>query len=187
MLLLLASSTIIVAIAFGVSFYFAFISTGSAIAMQVPALSPVVSKLKSLLLFNTFGLVVIIMGSLYIFNRLATTRLFTDLEKVQKEMIKISEGHLPARRSVKAEGPFVGFESAFGIMLSGIKEKESYELTQLGECLEYIESQDHLKLETYIKKLIKQKREYLNTSNLNGEKMDSDIRKKADEVFVQPS
>ncbi|MCD6379551.1 hypothetical protein J7M07_03800 [bacterium] len=187
MLLLLTSSTVIVAIAFGVSFYFAFISTGSAIATQIPALSPVVSKLKNLLIFDTFGLVIIIIGSIYIFNRLTTTRFFTGLEMIQKEMVKISKGHLPSRKSTKAEGPFVGFETAFSIMLSSIREKESNELAQLGEYLEYIESQDYLKLKSCIKKLIIQKREYLNTSNLKIEKMGSGVQQKTDEIFVQPS
>ena len=186
-LLLITSSTIVVAIAFGVSFYFAFISTGSAIATHVPALSPIVTKLKNLLLIDTFGLVAIIIASLYFFNRLTTTRLFSGLGIVQKEMINISEGHLPARKSSKSDGAFAEFESAFSIMLSSIKEKESFELTQLEEYLGHIESNDHLKLKNSIKELIKRKREYLNSGKSSSGKAETDIQNKTEEIFVQPS
>ncbi len=186
-LLLIISSTLVVAAAFGFSFYFAFISTGSAIARQLPELSPVVSKLKSLLLFNTFGLITIIILSLYVLSRLATSKLFGELGTVQKKMITISEGRLPARKNVNANGAFVGFESAFSVMLSKIKEKESDELAQLEEYLEYLEAQDHSKLKTSIQELIKHKREYLDTSKAGKEKKDPSIQNKSDEVFVQPS
>jgi hypothetical protein len=186
MLLLIISSTLVVAAAFGFSFYFAFISTGSAIARQLPELSPVVSKLKNLLLFNTFGLITIILLSLYVLSRLATAKLFGGLGTVQKNMIIISEGRLPARKNVKTDGTFAGFESSFSIMLSKIREKESDELAQLEEYLKYLETEDHSKLKSSIKELINLKKNYLNTSRAGEEKQDPDIQNESDEVFVQP-
>ena len=45
--IIIGLSTLVVAAAFGISFYFAFISNSSAISRQIPELEPVVDQLKS--------------------------------------------------------------------------------------------------------------------------------------------
>ncbi|MDZ7859815.1 MAG: hypothetical protein U5O15_03965 [Candidatus Krumholzibacteriota bacterium] len=160
-LLLITSSTVVVAVAFGVSFYFAFIATGSAMARQVPELLPIVSKLKNLLLFNTFGVIGIILLSLYIFNRITMARFFNTLILIRRKMTEIADGPLPSKSDLNTKGPFRGTESSFRSMLSKIEERESGELEKLEEINGYLESKDYINLETSINNLINRKRNYL--------------------------
>ncbi|HMA75822.1 MAG TPA: hypothetical protein VKO43_00775 [Candidatus Krumholzibacteriaceae bacterium] len=184
-LILITSSTVVVAVAFGVSFYFAFIATGSAMSRQAPELLPIVSKLKDLLLFNTFGVIGIILLSLYIFNRITTSKYFDTLIQIRRKMKEIAHGPLPSKSDLNTKGPFGETESSFRFMLSKIEEKEARELEKLEEINGYLESEDYINLETSINNLINRKRNYL-SGRKEAEKIQGKVSSNSsDRVFLQ--
>lgn len=165
---LITLSTLTVAIAFGLSFYFAFISSTSAISGQIPELEPVVSKMKSLLLVNTFGLVAIIIASLFILNRITVSRLFSPLGTLNRDMKEISEGRFPKSAKKKAPGSFNTLSFSFHQMLSAIRKRESEDIGRLKDSLDLLRSNRHAEAAEIMEQMIFDKNGYL-TGKESGE------------------
>ena len=95
--LLVLASTIVVALAFGISFYYALVSNEAAIAKQIPELEVVVKKLKSLLIVNTVGFAAVIIASFFALSAIVTSRMFRPLGFIQKDLMTIADGGLPRK------------------------------------------------------------------------------------------
>lgn len=134
MIVLLGTSS--VALAFGLSFYFALVSSHTAVARQYPDLAPVVDRLKDLLVINTFGFVAIVIASFWILTRLVTGRMFSGLGAVMSDMRRASENKLPHPQESRAEGPFGDFSRQWEILLSTLRENEEREIAILRKSLE---------------------------------------------------
>jgi len=163
-LLLIAASTMVVAISFGASFYFAFISSGSSISSQIPELEPVVSKMKSLLMVNTFGLIAVIVASIFVLNRITVWRIFEPLEKIQKSILEVSGGNLPSHDLKESGASFRMTTSALSRMLSSLREREKNEIGHLNDCLDHIEAGRKFKAAQIVENLISEKTGYLEGS-----------------------
>jgi methyl-accepting chemotaxis protein len=186
-LIVIALSTLVVAAAFGISFYFAFISSGSAIARQIPQLTPVVEKLKSQLLINTFGLVIIIVASVFFLNRLIVNRIFSNLGRVGSGMHEISEGILPERGGIDPEEGFNSVVSSYNTMLSGLRRKEAREIDKLEECLRISGPSGSADLEKAISELIVRKKGSLNSELRNKREEEKSQNENNRGIFLQPS
>jgi len=184
---MICMSTLVVAAAFGVSFYFAFISSGSAIAQQIPQLSQVVEKLKSQLLFNTFGLVAVIIASIFILNRLIVRRIFGNIGRIGKSLNEIAEGKLPERGGIDPEAGFEEISSACNFMLSKLRQKEAEELKQLERCLEISGAGSNKELQVILKSMISSKKKSLEGGEPSDKREKNSQNEKNDGVFLQPS
>jgi len=134
LLVLLGSAS--VALAFGMSFYFALVSNQTAVARQFPELAPIVDRLKSLLVINTFGFVGIVIVSFWALSRLVTARMFYPLGSMMKDMRQLSENRLPQTTEHHAEGPFGDLSRQWGILLSTVRENEEREIEMLKKSLD---------------------------------------------------
>jgi hypothetical protein len=134
LLVLLASAS--VALAFGLSFYFALVSNQTAVARQFPELASIVERLKSLLVVNTFGFVAIVIASFWVLSRLVSARIFIPLGSIMKEMRQASENRLPQSHERPSGGAFGDFSRQWGIVLSTIRENEEREIELLKKSLE---------------------------------------------------
>ena len=128
----------VVALAFGLSFYYGFVSTESAIANHVPELMSVASKLKSILMINTVGFVAIIIASFYILSMIFTHRMFRPLGLVNGNLKAISDGRLPDEVERLEEGVFCDLQNRMKSALDIIREKEKKELDELNICIKYL-------------------------------------------------
>ncbi len=183
-LLLIAASTTVVAISFGASFYFAFISSGSSISGQIPELEPVVSKMKSLLMVNTFGLIAVIVASVFVLNRITVWRIFEPLEIVQKSVLKVSDGNLPQLEKKELGASFRMTTSAVSRMLSSLREREKSEIETLNACLDHIKEGKGADAAAGVQELIGKKIEYLEGSKSRGGKNKKKIEKKQPEEMT---
>ena len=183
--LLLLTSTIVVALVFGLSFYFALVSNESAIASKVPELETVVSKLKNLLIINTVIFAVIIVASFYALSALITSRMFSALNKVQEGLFAISDGKLPIKETNIDHGPFSGMGSAFSEAVDYIRGKELKELTDLKEMLKLApEPRSSKDLRTVLEEYITRKSAFLDTPPGGG--TDKQGTAESDSIFMQP-
>ncbi|MFO7915199.1 MAG: hypothetical protein R6U43_05855 [Candidatus Krumholzibacteriales bacterium] len=187
--LMIGLSTLVVAAAFGLSFYFAFISNSSAIARQIPELAPVVDQLKSHLLMNTFGLLVIIIASILLLNKLIANRVFNNIGRIGKSMNEIAGGSLPERGSIDPNEGFSYISSAHNMMLSGLRKKEASEIERLGKCLEMSASGKNQELQELLGKMVKNKKIFLGIeSGAEAEDKAGDSQnEKKDGIFLQPN
>ncbi len=133
-------SSITVALAFGLSFYFALVWNQSAISGRYPELLPVVSKLKGLLVLNTFGFTVIIIASFIVLSHLVTSRIFKPLGKLQKDITTIARNRMPHISSEEAHGPFAGLERSFASAVSVLYERELKDIKTLEKSHKVISS-----------------------------------------------
>lgn len=134
--LIMLISSASVALAFGMSFYFALVSNQTAIARQFPELSPIVERLKSLLVVNTFGFVAVVIASFWVLSRLVTRRMFTPLGSIMKEMRRASENKLPQQQESHGEGPFGDFARQWEILLKTLRENEEHDVDALRKSIE---------------------------------------------------
>lgn len=159
--LLVILSAASVAIAFGASFYFALVSSQTAVARQFPELAPIVERLRSLLVLNTFGLVAVVIASFWILSRLVTARNFSTLGSVMKEMRNVSENRLPHPRESRGEGPFGDFARQWSILLSSLRESEEREIDSLDRALRSIGGPTSGESESLLRGLLERKRRRL--------------------------
>ena len=124
-----------VALAFGISFYFALVSSQTAVAMQFPELAPVVSKLKSLLVVNTIGFVVIVIASFWVLSRLITSKMFVSLGVVMAGLRRAAENRYPETASSTETGPFGEFEATWNTVLQDTRSREKHEIEVLERSL----------------------------------------------------
>jgi hypothetical protein len=184
--LLVFMSTLVVALAFGLSFYFALIANESAISKQIPELEAVVSKLKNLLTINTVGFVAILIGSFYLLSQLITARMFRPLGFIQKDLMSIADGTIPKLGATEKMGAFTNFNSAFRSALFGMRERENKEIEELKSCIDLLSRPSGIsEAKTRIDGIIKAKGAALGI--VEGEKEDTgtDIDE-SDPLFMQP-
>lgn len=184
--ILLLASTLIVAIAFGLSFYFSLISSEAAIVKQIPELESVYGKMKSMLIINTFAVILIIVASLYILSILVTTNLFRPVGSAQKGLISLANNSLPYISELgSGQGPFSDFNKNLAEAVENIREKQSIEIEKLKQCLALLSANDNREAGRKLEKLIQEKSSYLGTyKNVEGDSADNSPEK---DVFMQPS
>jgi hypothetical protein len=129
-----------VALAFGISFYFALISSQTAVASQFPELEPIVEKLKGMLVLSTAGFAAIVIASFWILTRLISSKMFAPLGIVMAGLRKAAENRYPETAEPTETGPFGEFESIWNLVVSEARERERREIEILGRCLDSISS-----------------------------------------------
>jgi hypothetical protein len=133
-LLVLLSSTA-VALAFGISFYFALVSSETAVTTQFPELAPIVSKLKTILAVNTVGVVAVIVASFWILSRMVTSKMFTALGRVMSGLRRAAENRYPEVPDKSGSGPFSDFESIWNTVVRETRSREKREIEILEKTL----------------------------------------------------
>ena len=136
--LLVLCSALTVALAFGMSFYFALVYNSSAVSSQFPELLPIVSKLKNLLIINTFVFSLIIIGSFYLLSVLVTKRIFQPVESIHKNIILLSQDKLPEIDEMEDHVIFSSLQNAFAFMVKSLRDRDIDERNRLFKSLESI-------------------------------------------------
>jgi hypothetical protein len=139
-MVLIVCATLAVALAFGLSFYFALVANESAVARQIPELQAVAAKLKSLLVANTVAFVAVIITSFFVLARIVTSRIFEPLGLLHQSLTAIACGKLPRSIESSEESTFTGIEEAMQAALVAIRERERIELGKLDQLRHTIES-----------------------------------------------
>lgn len=134
--LLLLASMATVAVVFGSTFYFALVSNESAVARQIPELTEVASKLKNLLVANTFGFMAVIIVSIYILARIITDKTFHPLGELQEDIAKLGEGKALENLHENESGPFASLFKALHEASRSISEREKAEIEELNSIAE---------------------------------------------------
>ena len=128
-------STMTVALAFGVSFYFGLVSGGSSITGQFPELESIVVKMKNLLLMNTLGFVAVIIASFYLLARLVLNRIFLPLAAIERKMTDFNDsGRLP-EGCCDNSGPFGSLSESFGSFVTRLEAEAEEEAVILDKAL----------------------------------------------------
>jgi len=159
--LLVLASCATVAFAFGLSFYYALVSSQTAVARQFPELETIVSKLKSMLVMNTFGFAAVIVLSFWALSRLVSSRNFSPLGRVMKGVRKIAENRIPTPSDCDRSGPFSDFESSFVLMVDNLRSNESGEIRELAYVLESLPASTDPSVREKIERMIAIKRSRL--------------------------
>jgi hypothetical protein len=182
--ILLFVSTVTVALAFGLSFYFALISNESAMAKQIPELEIVANKLKSQLVFSTLAFIAVIIASFFVLSSLITSRMFKPLGFLHKNLSILAGGILPRGGEIESRGAFSSLNYAFKAALNTIHEKESEEIKRLEHCLKLLCEQSSSEVEQGIKEILKGKKAFLGTTEK--EETGNYKEKETDTLFMQP-
>ncbi|MBN1164337.1 MAG: hypothetical protein JXB45_07145 [Candidatus Krumholzibacteriota bacterium] len=133
---LILFSSLTVALAFGLSFYYALVSSKSAISSQFPELAFLVNQLKSALVMNTFGFAAVIIISFYVLTLLITTRIFRPLGHIQKGIIDLAGNRIPDLPPEPESGPFSDFEASYRNLVSVLADRDRRDTETLSGCLE---------------------------------------------------
>ena len=184
LMVLLSSSA--VAFAFGISFYFALISSQTAVAMQFPELAPIVAKLKSLLVVNTIGFVAVIVVSFWFLTRLIVSKMFTSLGIVMTGLRKAAENRYPETSHTSETGPFGEFESLWNTVVQDIREKERYEIDILEKSLLLLSGPEASEARSSIEKMIGEKKQRICMGSGAGDAAASSSGGTDDALFMQP-
>jgi len=184
---LVFSTAIAVAIAFGASFYYGLISNSSAVSMQFPELLPIVSKMKNILFLNTFLFSLIIIASFYLLSILVTKRLFQPLDTIHKKMLILSKGKMPALDKPEGDELFASMQRAFSHLTEKLRERDIAEQGKLQKALESISSGKTTDESIMIiKSLIEEKKQYVGSDQVCGDTIDSGKDQDDEAVFMQP-
>lgn len=140
MKLLLLSSAIVVALAFGLTLYFALIFSESAISRHVPELEEVVTRAKGLLLTNTVVFVAVIIASFYALTSIVTLKIFHPIGMMQIDLESIASGKMPPDEGAADDGPFMGTYEVFAAAAEMLRQKENRELADLKSCSDLLSS-----------------------------------------------
>ena len=157
LLVLLSSGA--VALAFGVSFYFALVSSQTAVATQFPELAPIVTKLKSILVVNTVGFVGIIIASFWVLSRLLTSKMFVSLGIVMSGLRKAAENRYPEADLSSETGPFGEFESTWNTVVQETRAREKNEIEVLEKSLVSLSGPGAEETRAVIEKMIGEKKQ----------------------------
>ena len=182
LMVLLSSSA--VALAFGISFYFALVSSETAVAMQFPELAPIVTKLKSLLVVNTIGFVGVIIVSFWFLSRLLTSKMFVSLGIVMTGLRKAAENRYPETSMTSEIGPFGEFESTWNTVVQDIREKERHEIDILQKSLSLLSAPEAAEARKAIENMIVEKKQRI--CDGSGDSATSDGSGTDDALFMQP-
>lgn len=184
LLVLLSSSA--VALAFGISFYFALVSSQTAVAMQFPELAPIVAKLKSILLVNTVGFVGIIIASFWILSRLITSKMFLSLGVVMAGLRKAAENRYPESDHSSETGPFGEFEATWNTVLQETRARDKHEIDVLEKSLPSLSGPGAEESRAFITKLIDEKKQRLGAGAGGQGSEQSGSAGSDDALFMQP-
>ncbi len=184
LLVLLSSSA--VALAFGLSFYFALISSGSAVAMQFPELAPIVTKLKSLLVVNTIGFVAVIIASFWFLSRLFTSKMFVSLGIVMTGLRMAVENRYPETSTTRETGPFGEFESTWNAVVQETRSRERHEIEILENSLASLSSPGAEEARVSIEKMIDDKRQRICAGSEDRTSETTGGTGSDDALFMQP-
>ncbi len=133
---LVLASMLTVALAFGLTFYFALVANESAVARQVPELEGVAAKLKNLLVMNTVAFAALIIASFFVLSSIITSRLFHPLAALHGGLLTLAEGKLPRFLETGERGPFSVLDNAMMAAVSRLREKEQKEIAELDRIAE---------------------------------------------------
>jgi methyl-accepting chemotaxis protein len=135
---LVLASMLTVALAFGLTFYFALIASESAVARQVPELEGVAAQLKSLLIMNTLVFVAIIIASFFVLSSLITARMFHPLALLHKDLLAMADGALARSQKMDDRGPFAALDEDLSAAVSSLREREKKEIEELSRIAEAV-------------------------------------------------
>jgi len=180
---LLLSSSLAVALVFGLSFYFSLVSAGSALASTVPELAELAEKFKSTLTLNTLAFVAIIIGSFIALGSLVTDRLFKPLEGIEEGLGKMASGILPPMPEGSRDGPFYSLSESFISARSRIEKRELDEISILEDCMAKIA--EGVDVSDRLRKLIEAKTRYTGKKETPDGKASSNSPD--DPIFMQPA
>jgi hypothetical protein len=175
-----------VAFAYGMSFYFGLISSGTAVARQFPELEPIVTKLKSLLVVNTIGFIAVIILSFWLLTRMVTPKMFLPLGVVMNGLKKAVENRYPKPAETHESGPFGEFESMWNSVISETREREKHEISLLEQCLPYLAGQEATSERSSIENLIEEKKKRICLEAGDGEVDSRGSAGTDDALFMQP-
>jgi hypothetical protein len=184
LMVLLSSSA--VAFAFGISFYFALVSSQTAVAMQFPELAPIVTKLKSLLVINTIGFVGVIIVSFWFLSRLLTSKMFVSLGIVMTGLRKAAENRYPETSMTSETGPFGEFESTWNTVVQDTREKERHEIDILQKSLSLLSAPEATEARKSIENMIVEKKQRICAGSGDRDSATSDSSGTDDALFMQP-
>jgi hypothetical protein len=184
LMVLLSSSA--VAIAFGMSFYFALISSETAVATQFPELAPVVTKLKSVLVVNTIGFVGVIIASFWILSRMITSKMFVSLGAVLSGLRKAAEDRYPKIPETRASGPFGDIESSWNTVVHEIRDRERSEIEILEKSLASLGGPGAAETRSSVEKLIAEKKARICAGQADNSDRPAGSRDADDALFMQP-
>ena len=184
LLVLLSSGA--VALAFGVSFYFALVSSQTAVATQFPELAPIVTKLKSLLVVNTIGFVGIIIASFWVLSRLLASKMFVSLGVVMSGLRKAAENRYPESAQSSETGPFGEFEATWNTVVHETRTREKHEIEVMEQSLASLSGPGAEETKAAIVKMIDEKKQRIceGSSDTAGET--SGGAGTDDALFMQP-
>ncbi len=184
LMVLLSSSA--VALAFGISFYFALISSETAVAMQFPELAPIVTKLKSLLVINTIGFVGVIIVSFWFLSRLLTSKMFISLGIVMSGLRKAAENRYPETSMTNGTGPFGEFESIWNTVVHDTREKERHEIEILQKSLSMLSGPEAAETRISIENMIEEKKQRICAGSADRDTAKAGGSGTDDALFMQP-
>lgn len=182
---LILAGMLIVALIFGVSFYFALLSNQSAVARQFPELEEVAAKLKSILILNTVAIAVIIIASFLLLASIVTARIFQPLGLLHRDLLALAAGKLPRRGENRERGAFSALETAWSAALACIHEKEIREIKELSECAASLSrSGSPGTIAERLREISERKKAFLGAAELHSEAIEKETKK--DPLFIQP-
>ena len=135
-MMLVLFSTVTVAVAFGMSFYFGLISGGSAISQQFPELGAIAKKMTNILMMNTIVFVVIIIGSFHLLGKLITKRMFDAIGIITSNMQALTDSGKISGIEEIAQGPFDSLDSSYRAFLDRLTEMENSEISKLQKIVD---------------------------------------------------
>ena len=175
-----------VSLAFGVSFYFALLSSQTAVATQFPELAPIVTKLKSILVVNTVGFIGVIIASLWILSRLITTKMFVSLGIVMNGLRKAAENRYPEGELSSETGPFGEFESTWNTVVQETRAREKYEIEVLEKSLAAVTGPAAEETKAMIEKMIDEKKQRICEGSTGRTGESANGAGADDALFMQP-
>ncbi len=185
-IVLIVTSMMVVALTFGLSFYFALVSNETAVAKQMPELESLVGTLKRILFINTFAFVAVIIASLYALTSLVTTRMFRPLESIMTDLLTIRKGTLPIHRKPVREEPFAGFDEMFGSVLSVLQEREQKEIDEIRQCISILSNEpDVERIKCMLRTMLQEKGDFIGSS-VDGIQEEKTAAEQDDALFMQP-
>jgi methyl-accepting chemotaxis protein len=182
---LVLAAMLTVALIFGISFYFALLSNQSAVARQFPELEEVASKLKNILMVNTFAIIAIIIASFLLLAHIVSSRIFQPLALLHRDLVAVAGGKLPRRGEKRERGAFSALETAWNAALGCIQEKEFREIKELADCAATLSrSGSSHEIAERLQKIAEQKKAFVGVDELHPEALEKETKR--DPLFIQP-
>ncbi|MCK4537568.1 MAG: hypothetical protein KAV42_02095 [Candidatus Krumholzibacteria bacterium] len=187
-MMLVLFSTVTVAIAFGMSFYFGLISGGSAISQQFPELGAIAKKMTSILMMNTLVFVVIIIGSFYLLGKLITKRMFGAIGIIIGNMQALTDSGKISEMERIDPGPFKSLDSSYRALVDRLREMEDSDISKLQKIVDEASGTgpdaSHLNI---IRELIAEKKAKTGIRTAAGSAGSGKSSNDGDPVFMQPA